>query len=147
MTPPAKPRARPATARAGGRGARSPGETRAAAKRPVEPTTKRGRPAAGPDGERRTVVLRLRLSPTEDAALRARAGRGDVSEYVRRALGLVDAPEGPGVAWELLSALRPEVVGAMVARYGIEAVADELERRAGSLRALLRRVRTAPRGA
>ena len=86
MTTPAKPRTRPATARAGGRGARSPGETGAAAKRPTEATTRSvGRPCTSTDGLARTLVVYVRVSPAELGQIEtaaAAAGMG-AAEYLR----------------------------------------------------------------
>lgn len=54
----------------------------------------RGRPRVAPSGQARSVELRVRVTPTEARVLRddAEAAGVSVSEHVRAALGLHDAP-------------------------------------------------------
>ena len=159
MTAPAKPRTRPATARAGGRGARSPGETGAAAERPAEATTGGVLRALRTEARLTQRALASRLS--EDGGDPA-AWQSAISDYergsktpgparLRAILEAVGASEVQRCRAAVGAVLTPAVLAAWVERYGGEAVADALRGFAGvvalSSAVATRRVRTAPRGA
>ena len=161
MTTPAKPRARPATARAGGRGARSPGETGAAAERPAETTT--GAVLRALRDEAGLTQRALAAILADDLGVGAGGLQGAIARYetdvetpsperLRAILEAVGASEVQRCRADVGAVLTPAVLAACVERYGGEAVADALRGYAGVVGisaavAARPRVRTAPRGA
>jgi transcriptional regulator with XRE-family HTH domain len=134
-----KPRTRPATARAGGRGARSPGETGAAATRRPEATTGdvlRGlREAAGLT--QRGLAGQLADEHQSAAAWQVSLARYETGERtpgpeaLRAILEAVGASEVQRCRAAVGAVLTPSVLAAWVEAYGGAAVADALRGYAG----------------
>jgi len=60
---------------------------------------------------------------------------------MRTIMTVLAADAATALTWDMLSLVRPEVLGELVGRYGIDAVATELERRAELLREMGRRLK------
>lgn len=135
-----KPRTRPATARAGGRGARSPGETGAAAKRPAEATT--GGVLRALRAEAGLTQRALAAILADDLGVGAGGLQGAIARYetdvetpsperLRAILEAVGASEVQRCRADVGAVLTPAVLAAWVERYGGEAVAGALRGYAG----------------
>ena len=63
------------------------------------------------------------------------------ADRMRTIMTVLAADAATALTWDMLSLVRPEVLGELVGRYGIDAVATELERRAELLREMGRRLK------